>query len=242
MAASLYWVYWTGQDEVKQPLYHAAVDAVTGLDLETDLGRPTLNPEFNLASRSVTTGWCFYGGSTVKVSYLDVELASGALPRLCVGPRRSGEQGSVVAWGNAVAGPRKVRDALANDLRRGAAEFDVELTVAESPHAISWVVLSCRTKVGSIGGAADRRRRACELRPFSPGGVRVKLLQYVSETVIWKTIILELLFVFPKLKHDSLICPTACHLHKPDDVRLRHRGSRAAEVAYTNHPSRQYAY
>lgn len=144
-------------DEAKQPRYQVALDAVAGLDPSAVLYRPTLDPEFNLtvglASRSFTRGWCFYDGSAVRVSYRGVQLAGEVLPGLCARPRRSAEQGSVVAWGTGVRVPGLVRAALSRELRQGAAEFDVALTVAKTTQDGRWQVVMCKVKLGEAAAS-----------------------------------------------------------------------------------------
>lgn len=139
-----------------QPVsYSVAIDSVAGLDPETDLPRDTLNPEFNLtlrlASQRADMGVCFKAGTTVAVYYGGVQLAGAAVPALCAGPRPSAEEESAVAWGRGVPVPRLARDRLAGDLRGGAAEFDVTLTVQRYTYAESWDVVLCS---GKVGGAA----------------------------------------------------------------------------------------
>lgn len=75
------------------PDYFVAIDAVSGLDPSTDLGRPALDPAFSLtvrvASRSSAHGACVRAGTSVLVSYRGVPLAGGrapADPELCAGP------------------------------------------------------------------------------------------------------------------------------------------------------------
>uniref|UniRef100_A0A0D9YV24 Late embryogenesis abundant protein LEA-2 subgroup domain-containing protein n=1 Tax=Oryza glumipatula TaxID=40148 RepID=A0A0D9YV24_9ORYZ len=140
------------KDWTQPASYSVAIDSVAGLDPETDLPRDTLNPEFNLtlrlASQRADMGVCFKAGTTVVVYYGGVQLAGAAVPALCAGPRPSAEEESVVAWGRGVPVPRLARDRLAGDLRGGAAEFDVTLTVQRYTYAESWDVVLCSGKVG----------------------------------------------------------------------------------------------
>ena len=66
------------------------------------------------------------------MSYRGVPLAGAPAPRLCAGRMRAAETETaapVVAWGSAARVPGFVLDGLAGDMRRGAAAFDVTLTV-----------------------------------------------------------------------------------------------------------------
>ena len=66
------------------------------------------------------------------MSYRGVPLAGAPAPRLCAGRLRAAETETaapVVAWGSAARVPGFVLDGLAGDMRRGAAAFDVTLTV-----------------------------------------------------------------------------------------------------------------
>ncbi|KAF0931590.1 hypothetical protein E2562_005555 [Oryza meyeriana var. granulata] len=133
------------------PSYYVAIDAIAGLDPETDLRRAALDPEFNLtlglASHRTDMGVCFEAGTTVAVYYRGVQLAGAAVPELCAGPRLSAKEGSVVAWGRGVPVPRLVRDGLAGDMRGGgAAKFDVALTVQS--YTGGWDVVLCSANVG----------------------------------------------------------------------------------------------
>ena len=121
-------------DGAREPRYSAAIASVSGLDPARDLGRAALDPEFNLtlriASRSHTRGACVDAGAALLVSYRGVPLAGAPAPRLCA--RRMGAAGAaapVAAWGAAVRVPGFALDALAGDMRRGAAAFDVTLVV-----------------------------------------------------------------------------------------------------------------
>jgi hypothetical protein len=104
------------------PLYSAAIDSASGLDvLAPDL---PLNPQFNLtlrvASQSLGLGVCMEAGIYVEVSYRCVLLAaSGATPeRICAEARRPRDV-SVVASGAGVRVPGYMMDGLAADLRNG---------------------------------------------------------------------------------------------------------------------------
>ncbi|KAG8060279.1 hypothetical protein GUJ93_ZPchr0002g24305 [Zizania palustris] len=151
------------EEEKNSTTYYAKIDTVAGLDPEKDLLRPgPVDPEFNLtlgvASRSARFGACFLAGTAVAVSYRTVPLAAGVVPKLCVDPKGSAKEGSVVAWGSRVPVPRMVRDVLVADLQRGAAEFDVALTVHKSsdsdPSSGWWDVVSCKAKVGDAAAFA----------------------------------------------------------------------------------------
>ena len=164
---------WSAADEAKQPRHHVAVDSVAGLDPSAVLSeqRPTLDPEFSLtvgvASRSFTRGFCFHDGSAVGLYYDGVQLAGEALPSLCVGPRS--DEGP---WSPGSAAfvrvSRLVRAALARDLRRGAAEFDVALTV-KKPTEDGWEVVTCKVKVGHAA-AASRAPYAVSIVDACRGG------------------------------------------------------------------------
>jgi hypothetical protein len=139
----LAYLTWSVADKAKQPRYHVAVDGVAGLDPLAVLmsqRRPTLDPEFNLtvglASRSFTRGRLLLRR---RVGGAGVLRRRPARRRGVAQPLRGpaavrGARASVVAWGSGVRVPRLVRAALSRDLmRRGAAEFDVALTVMKQP-------------------------------------------------------------------------------------------------------------
>ncbi|KAL6633973.1 hypothetical protein ACP70R_026644 [Stipagrostis hirtigluma subsp. patula] len=144
----------------RAPRYAAAIASVSGLDPAADLGRrAALDPEFNLtlrvASRSPVSGACLGGVCTaVDVSYRGVRLAGGQAPRLCAASRHAAEVGRVMAWGTAVRVPGFALDSLAEDMRRGAAAFDVTLT---SPGSC------CNAWLGWSGTTAP-----CRLPAMSP--------------------------------------------------------------------------
>ncbi|KAF2945889.1 hypothetical protein DAI22_02g250300 [Oryza sativa Japonica Group] len=134
------------------PDYFVAINAVSGVDPSTDLGRPALDPVFSLtvrvASRSSTRGACVRAGTSVLVSYRGVPLAGGrapADPELCAGPMGAAEDGSVVARGSGARVPGTQLDALAEDMRRGEALFEVTLAM---PYYGQRKVASCWDRVG----------------------------------------------------------------------------------------------
>jgi len=127
-------------DSFKTPIYTAAITAVLGLDPETDLRQQSrgpagtlISPVFNLtvgvASHSRREGARIAPGTSVKVSYshLRLPMASGHVPDVRVGPRKSRELPSVVAHGRDVAVPGFLMDSLAEEMRSGQAMFEVEL-------------------------------------------------------------------------------------------------------------------
>ncbi|TVU29199.1 hypothetical protein EJB05_20757, partial [Eragrostis curvula] len=127
---------WSNLDTA--PQYSAAITSMSGLDPATDLGRATLDLEFNLtirvAATSPVSGACLEVGTALDVSYQGVRLAGAPVPRLCAGPKHAAEARRV-AWGAAVRVPRFVLDGLAKDLMNGDAAFDV--TIALPPKASS---------------------------------------------------------------------------------------------------------
>lgn len=150
------------------PDYFVAIDAVSGLDPSTDLGRPALDPAFSLtvrvASRSSAHGACVRAGTSVLVSYRGVPLAGGrapADPELCAGPMGAAEDGSVVARGSGVRVPGPQLDALAEDMRRGEALFEVTLAM---PYYGQRKVASCWDRVGD----AAALRVPCDVSLVDP--------------------------------------------------------------------------
>jgi hypothetical protein len=113
----------------KAPRYSAAIDSVTGLDLD-DLDDAPLNPLFNLTLRATSRGFmgggCVEAGSAVEVSYAGVTLATGpVLQRFCSPSRGHKAEQAVVAWGTGVQVPGFALDGLADDAWRGTPMFDV---------------------------------------------------------------------------------------------------------------------
>uniref|UniRef100_A0A0E0K2I5 Late embryogenesis abundant protein LEA-2 subgroup domain-containing protein n=1 Tax=Oryza punctata TaxID=4537 RepID=A0A0E0K2I5_ORYPU len=149
------------------PDYFVAINAVSGLDPSTDLGRPALDPAFSLtvrvASRSSTRGACVRAGAAVLVSYRGVPLAGGRAPdpELCAGPMGAAEDGSVVARGSGVSVPGPQLDALAEDMRRGEALFEVTLAM---PYYGQRKVASCWDRVGD----AAALRVPCDVSLVDP--------------------------------------------------------------------------
>uniref|UniRef100_A0A0D9VIE1 Late embryogenesis abundant protein LEA-2 subgroup domain-containing protein n=1 Tax=Leersia perrieri TaxID=77586 RepID=A0A0D9VIE1_9ORYZ len=145
-------------EEGRKPSYYVKIDAIAGLDPETDLQRTAIDPVFNLtlrlASHRDDKGVCFEAGTIVEVYYAGVLLAGAAVPKLCSWPRRSALEGGVVAWGRRVPDPvpRLVREALVEELLfgGGTAEFAVLLTVER--YTGVWDVMLCTAKVGDDEG------------------------------------------------------------------------------------------
>ncbi|PAN07084.1 hypothetical protein PAHAL_1G309700 [Panicum hallii] len=145
---------WIAHD-AKEPRYSAAIASVSGLDPARDLGRATLDPEFNLtlriASRSHMRGACVDVGAALDVSY----PASGSRA-----PRHRTSSPAmaapVVAWGTSVRVPGFVLDGLAGDMRRGAAAFDVTLTVPSVQDSRQGKLVRCLARrVGDAGALLD---------------------------------------------------------------------------------------
>ena len=118
------------------PRYSIAIDSVSGLDPDTDLGRPTLNPEFYLtmgvASRGFIGSQCIAYGTKVEVSYRGVLLAtSEPAQHLCAEARKTKVE-SIHALGTGVHLPGFVRDSLAMDIRRGVQVYHVALSFPDS--------------------------------------------------------------------------------------------------------------
>uniref|UniRef100_A0A0E0IKI4 Late embryogenesis abundant protein LEA-2 subgroup domain-containing protein n=1 Tax=Oryza nivara TaxID=4536 RepID=A0A0E0IKI4_ORYNI len=115
MSALLYYPYKWSFDDGKSPEFSVAVVGVSRLDPDRDLGRPTLDPTFDLTVRikeprrySVA---CVERGTTAAVSYRGVQLASGPAPELCGRNENTTEARSVMAWGHAKAVPDFARSA-----------------------------------------------------------------------------------------------------------------------------------
>jgi hypothetical protein len=121
-------------------LYSAAVDAVSGLDPVSELGRdPTLDPTFDLTVRIRSRSWlrgdeCLEPGTAVEVTYRGVLLASGPVEKFCSGGKKAKDQ-HVVAWGTGVRLPGFALDALVADARRGAEAFDVAVKIPTVIHS-----------------------------------------------------------------------------------------------------------
>ncbi|RLM79663.1 hypothetical protein C2845_PM12G11560 [Panicum miliaceum] len=152
---------WFAHD-AKEPRYSAAIASVSGLDPARDLGRATLDPEFNLtlriASRSHTSGACVGVGAALDVSYRGVRLAGAPAPHLCARRMGAAETAApVVAWGAAVRVPGFVLDGLAGDMRRGGgAAFDVTLTVPSVQGSRQGKLVRCLARrVGDAGALLD---------------------------------------------------------------------------------------
>lgn len=154
MSALFYYPYKWSFDDGKSPEFSVAVVGVSGLDPDRDLGRPTLDPTFDLTVRikeprrySVA---CVERGTTAAVSYRGVQLASGPAPELCGRNENTTEARSVMAWGHANAVPEFARERLAEELRRGDAAVDVTLTTpARYCRSCMQTVIECKPRVGS---------------------------------------------------------------------------------------------
>jgi hypothetical protein len=144
----------------KEPNYSVAIAAVSGLDPATDLGRrPALDLEFNLtvivAPRSPLIHTCTFPGTTMRVSYHDVELASAAAPKFCE------ERGTrtVIARGRTrLPGPKL--DNLAADVQHSTGAFDITIRIPYEGNTRSgffqMLVVSCTgRRIGEdVNGAA----------------------------------------------------------------------------------------
>uniref|UniRef100_A0A0E0K2I2 Uncharacterized protein n=1 Tax=Oryza punctata TaxID=4537 RepID=A0A0E0K2I2_ORYPU len=141
-------------------LYSAAIDAVSGLDPVSELGRdPTLDPTFDLTVRIKSRSWshgndCFEPGTAVEVTYRGVLLASGPVEKFCSGAKKTKEQ-HVVAWGTGVRLPGFALDALVADARRGAEAFDVAVKMPSKHRGnvvVDGTLISCKER--RVGDAA----------------------------------------------------------------------------------------
>lgn len=141
-------------------LYSAAVDAVSGLDPVSELGRdPTLDPTFDLTVRIRSRSWlrgdeCLEPGTAVEVTYRGVLLASGPVEKFCSGGKKAKDQ-HVVAWGTGVRLPGFALDALVADARRGAEVFDVAVKMPSKHRGhvtVDGTLISCKAR--RVGDAA----------------------------------------------------------------------------------------
>ncbi|KAG2652380.1 hypothetical protein PVAP13_1NG351400 [Panicum virgatum] len=169
VGAPLAALFWYLDQSSMSPEYSVAITAVSGLDPATDLrpGRGVLSPVFNLtvgiASRSTLAGGCISPGTSIRVSYshLHLPMASGRAPDMCVGPGQSAEPRAAVARGHDVAVPGFLVDSLAEDMRRGDALFQVQLTglqasaSPEEERGRAWKVVTCWVRAGEAA-ALDR--------------------------------------------------------------------------------------
>ena len=172
VAALLAALFWYIDQSLMSPEYSVAITGVSGLDPATDLrpGRGALSPVFNLtvgiASRSALAGGCISPGTSIRVTYsgLHLPMASGRAPDMCVGPGQSAEPRAAVARGHDVAVPGFLVDSLAEDMRRGDALFQVQLTglqasaSPEEERGRAWKVVTCWVRAGeaAAGAALDR--------------------------------------------------------------------------------------
>lgn len=98
----------------------------------TTLGHTAVSPVFGLKARvenprRVLQPWCYDSGE-VTVSYSDVVLAWGDMPRFCVKRRLLLPiELTVVAVGREVGLSEDLRERLASDLRMGTAQIMVNL-------------------------------------------------------------------------------------------------------------------
>jgi hypothetical protein len=137
----------------KEPHYSVAIAAVSGLDPG---GRRTaLDLEFNLtvlvAPRSPFIHTCAYPGTTARVNYHGLQLASAAVPKFCEtqGTRTIIARGRVwQSWLNL--------DNLAADVRRAAGVFDVTISIPYTEGAQNERhVLEVSCKGRRVGEAID---------------------------------------------------------------------------------------
>ncbi|TVU29194.1 hypothetical protein EJB05_20752, partial [Eragrostis curvula] len=146
------------------PAYTVVITGVSGLDnpvssSDTKQGGVLVNPVFNLtlgiASASSLYGACIDPHTVVKVSYsyLDLPLAAGSVPSVCVGPRESSDLRAVVATGSNVAVPGYVIDNLAREMGSGEAAFEVELNTLRDDGRWSYVM----SRVVMVGAGAAAR-------------------------------------------------------------------------------------
>ncbi|KAK3154644.1 hypothetical protein QOZ80_2BG0193300 [Eleusine coracana subsp. coracana] len=78
-------------------------------------------------------------------------MAGGRAPEMCVGPWASAAPVPAVAGGHDVALPGFLVDSLAEDMRRGDAMFEVQLTVLDEE---GWRMVTCWARLGDDSGAA----------------------------------------------------------------------------------------
>lgn len=165
ICALLFSLFWYMDECTQTPEYSVAITGVSGLDPATDLrqGRGVLSPAFNLtvaleSHHALGHGGCIGPGTSIKVSYshLHLPMASGRAPEMCVAPGKATGPVPAVARGNDVAVPGYLVDSLAEDLRRGEAMFQVQLTgmaLPEEGYGHMWKVVKCWVRVGEA--AAD---------------------------------------------------------------------------------------
>ncbi|KAM3223368.1 hypothetical protein ACQJBY_056993 [Aegilops geniculata] len=113
-----------------QPRYYITIGSVSGLDAPAAAALGVVDPTFNLtlgvASKNYEQSACVDQDTFVEVAYRGVPLAGATVGRLCAGPRMATER-PVVARGEAVRVPEAVMDALVEEMRQGAAVFDIAL-------------------------------------------------------------------------------------------------------------------
>uniref|UniRef100_A0A0D9W6Z3 Late embryogenesis abundant protein LEA-2 subgroup domain-containing protein n=1 Tax=Leersia perrieri TaxID=77586 RepID=A0A0D9W6Z3_9ORYZ len=130
-------------------VYSAAVTKVDGLHGYLFRGRSydSYEPVFYLTIHMKVPGGgendvCIGGRSAAAVvSYGDVFLGKGSVPRLCVEPHQEGAV-AVMAWGIDVRIPQVMKSRLNGDLKRGETELDVAVPMR------SGEVLVCKAKIG----------------------------------------------------------------------------------------------
>ncbi|CAO2201630.1 unnamed protein product [Urochloa humidicola] len=102
---------------------------ITGFHgLNASLGN-TVSPTFSLKVRVenphvVVQPWCYHGGNAV-VSYSDVALAWGHVPRFCIERKRTPAELKVLLLGRAVGLSEDLRRRLSSELQMGTAQVKV---------------------------------------------------------------------------------------------------------------------
>ncbi|KAK3154643.1 hypothetical protein QOZ80_2BG0193290 [Eleusine coracana subsp. coracana] len=154
---------WYMYDDTTPPEYTVVITGVSGLDRpavpDTKQGGVLINPAFNLtigvASKSKMHGACIDPHTIVKVSYsyLQLPLAAGNVPSVCVSPLESSDLRRVVAKGRNVAVPGFLFDTLAEEMRSGEALFEVKLNAYDGKWD-DWTNVLTRWVV--VGDAAAR--------------------------------------------------------------------------------------
>ncbi|KAF7007156.1 hypothetical protein CFC21_022115 [Triticum aestivum] len=139
-------------DEYRKPRYYAAIDSLSGLDPATDLGRPSLDPLFNITLSVASQGFrhseCIPPGTYVEVSYRGSPLATGTAVQLCARPRKAPREQSLVAWGRGVSVPGFRLDNLAADARLGVEAFEVTLQMPPTHDHVGKIVTCKARRVG----------------------------------------------------------------------------------------------
>ncbi|CAL5012137.1 unnamed protein product [Urochloa decumbens] len=107
-----------------------SMDLIGFQGLNATLGN-TVSPTFSLKVRVenpniIVQPWCYHGGNAV-VSYSDVALAWGHVPRFCIEKKRTPTELRVLLLGRGVGLSEDLRRRLSSELQMGSAQVKVEM-------------------------------------------------------------------------------------------------------------------